>query len=242
MVNKPIIAVYFVLLILGCSSPGPKVKSQALSKTNDAAVKPRTNNFEIIDEIKTEIGSKVLLREYAVYKDSAYTLAALESVLREIYNLNRDKHAFENLDLTTLKSVYVFASKDAYEQHKSNWVAMLSKNPKLREPDIIINDFDIADRCYISEEIKRRYKTALKKLMAHLDMRALGFCSLSRLLGNIQLENIFMARALYPDYGNVHFATVRKLNEKAYRGLREKYEISQDMLDLVTFISMSSCD
>lgn len=199
-----------------------------------------TIKYEVINEQKLETSYKAQLTEYAIYKDTIYTKEALEDAVLEIYNLNSNKDVFETHDKATVLAVYLFTSKDAFED-KSNWIAMLIKGPNEKEPRITYNDFKITALSNSADNVKTKDEIELEKLKAYLQKRGLDLCILSNMLKKMELDNIHKADAKYPDYGDKHMAMIDQLDEQSYRNLRKKYKLSDDMLGKVSVFAMSYC-
>lgn len=237
--KKFILLPLFIALLISCSGADSKEKSKTIAE-NAVADKLRTNNFEMIDEVKSETSGKAQLLEYAVYKDTIYTKGALKDVVMNVYHLNRDKQVFESHAIATVLAVYLFTSRDAYKD-KSNWIAMLIKRPGVQEPGISFNDFKITALNNITDTLKNKDEIELEKITAYLAKRGMNLCSLSDLLKKIELENIHKADARYPDYGDEHMAMIDRLDAESYRNLKRKYKLSEDVLSKVSMFAMSYC-
>lgn len=236
------IIIIFSLLVslsVGCTNSDPKEKSETQVELI-IAKKPLKGNFEIIDEIKSESSGKAQLLEYAIYNDTIYTQYALKNAIMDIYNLNRGKQVFKSHDVATVLGVYLFTSKDAYND-KSNWIAMLIKRPTAEEPEITFNNFKITALNNIKDNIKSKDEIELEKLETYLEKRGLDLCSLSDLLKKIELDNIHKADARFPDYGDEHMAMIDKLDAESYRNLKRKYKLNENMLSKVSVFAMSYC-
>lgn len=198
------------------------------------------SNYIVVEEVKSETTNKAQLIEYAVYKDTMYTKEALESAVKEIYNLNRAKNVFKDHDSATVLAVYLFTSNGAIRD-KSDWIAMLIKRPNEIELQVSFNDLKISALNNIRDNIKSNDEIELDKLQVYLQKRGLDLCSLAELLKKIELENIHKADAKYPDYGDKHMAMIDQLDAQSYRDLRKKYKLNKDMLDKVSIFAIAYC-
>lgn len=237
--KKLFIYVLLIFLCIGCTNSNLQEESkEQIKKTVEQSQKK--NNFEIIDEVKSETVGKAQLIEYAIYTDTIYTTAALESTLMDIYNEHKDKRVFENHETATVIAVYLFTSKQIYKD-KAEWIAMLIKSPNSDQPNISFNNFKITALNNLSDNVKSKDEIELDKLKAYLKKRGLDLCQLSDLIKKTELDNIHRAKAKYPDYGNKHMAMIDRLDEEFYNNLKRKYKISKNMLSKVSIFAMSYC-
>ncbi|MET4080863.1 hypothetical protein ABIB40_000807 [Pedobacter sp. UYP30] len=208
---------------------------------NSSVLKFETiRNYEMISEVKSETSNKAQLIEYAVYKDTIYTKDALRIAIMDIYNINKDKKAFTKHDNATVIGVYLFTSKEAFND-KANWIAMLIKRPGNAEPEVTFNNFKISALGNVDNKVKSADEIELEKLKAYLKERGLELCAFAETLKKIELDNIHKADHKYPDYGDKHMAMVDRLDAQSYRELRKKYKLSEDMLGEVAVFAMSYC-
>ena len=215
---------------------GDSVLSSAKNVTTTA---PR-NNYEIVSEEKLEMSYKAQLIEYVLYKDTVYTEDALRNTILEIYNLNKGKDVFDTHDKPTVIAVYLFTSKEAMKD-KAEWIAMLMKGPNNTEPSVSFNRFKVTALNDLKDNVKSQDEIELDKLNAYLIKRGLDLCTLADQLKKLELDNIHKADAEYPDFGREHMEMVERLDLKAYKSLRKKYNMNEDMLGKVSIFAMSYC-
>lgn len=233
--------VYVLLFSLGIGCINSNLQEESKEQTKKNVVhKPKKYNFEIIEDIKSETTGKAQLLEYAIYTDTIYTRAALESAVMDIYYQNKDRRVFENHETATVIGVYLFTSKEAYKD-KADWIAMLIKSPNSDRPDISFNDSKITALDNLTDGVKSKDEIELEKLKAYLKNRGLDLCKLSDLIKKAELDNIHKADTKYPDYGNEHMAMVDRLDAEFYSNLKRKYRISENMLNKVVVFAMSYC-
>lgn len=220
------------LAIFSCSSP----ETQTSERTKSSV----SNQYEILNEEKYETSGKAQLLEYAVYKDSIYTKGALEKIVIEIYDLNRDKNIFKYHDAPTVIGVYLYTSQYAFKD-KSEWVAMLTKGPNDSEPRVSFNDFKITALNGQSDSSKSNDEIELEKLKSYLKERGLELCALSDTLKKVELDNIHKADAKYPDYGDKHMAMIQQLDAKFYESLKKKYKLNENVITKVAIFATAYC-
>ncbi|MFW0715013.1 hypothetical protein [Pedobacter sp. N23S346] len=234
-----LILVIILSFIYGCKESQPKNESSQ-EIVEHSTVKTEPAHFEIINEVKSETSGKAQLLEYAVYTDSVYTEEALKNTVKDIYNSNCNKDVFLNHDRATVIGVYLFTSKETY-QDKSNWIAMLMKGPGDSEPIISYNSYKVRALSEQNDKVKSKDEIELEKLNRYLSKRGLELCSFSAQLLKMEQDHIDRADAAYPDFGPEHLAMVDRLDEQAYRALKRKYKLSDNTLTEIHVFAMSYC-
>ncbi|ACU63085.1 hypothetical protein [Chitinophaga pinensis] len=220
------------LVIFSCSSPN--------APTDEKTKSPTSNNYDILSEEKYETSGKAQLLEYAVYKDSIYTKVALEKIVLEIYNLNRDKNIFKQHDAPTVIGVYLYTSQNAFKD-RAEWIAMLTKGPYDSEPRISFNDFKITALNGQNDSSKTNDEIELEKLKSYLQERGLELCTFADTLKKVELDNIHKADAKYPDYGDKHMAMIKQLDTQFYESLKKKHKMNENIITKVAIFAMSYC-
>ncbi|RZK43678.1 MAG: hypothetical protein EOO90_01935 [Pedobacter sp.] len=233
---KKLIISALLLITIGCTNSD--VNENNNDQVSEVAVTPQ--NFKIIDEVKSETTGKAQLLEYAVYTDTIYTKAALEKIVMDIYNDNKDKHVFESHETATVIAVYLFTSIETYKD-KADWIAMLIKSPSSDKPDISFNNYKITALNNLTDGVKSKDEIEYEKLTAYLEKRGLDLCKLSDLIKKAELDNIHKADAKHPDYGEEHMAMIDRLDAEFYLNLKRKHKISEEMLSKVWVFATSYC-
>lgn len=236
-----LILIYVLVIIGGCTNATKQVDETAGLPSNSIATSTnRSHYYEVISEEKMETSYKAQLIEYVWYKDTVYTEDALRNAILEIYNINKDKNVFDSHDRPIVIATYLFTSKAAMKD-KSEWIAMMIKGPNDTEPNVSFNRFKVTALNNLKDDVKSQDEIELEKLTAYLNKRGLDLCSLADLLKKLELDNIHKADAKYPDFGTKHMEMVESLDLKAYKALRAKYNMNEDMLGKVSIFAMSYC-
>lgn len=244
-INKIFILKVLFLLVMaslmaGCTGQATK-EDKAVEAEKGYTVQTHSASFEMIDEVKSETPGKAQLLEYALYTNSVYTDEALKSTLMAIYNRNKNKDVFLSHDRATVIGVYLFTSKKSYED-KSNWIAMLIKGPRDIEPYVSYNSLKVRALSEQDDNVKSKDEIALENLNRYLSKRGLELCSFSAMLQKMEQDHIDQADVAYPDLGSKHLAMIERLDKQAYRAIKRKYKLSEDMLTRVHVFAMSYCN